>query len=590
MFEIIKNQWKLFSDFYKEKNNKKILWLIIAFILLNTGKVAAFNLICINIYTLHHILYKFFYTLVFVTFIWLIIFSSKRRGLAITFYVIQLLYCCINFMYYIFFNRFLHIMQWFTLFFEATDVAKNFQIPIDVKLLIELIDMPVFVYLMLKYKSVHKSRQSLKAIARSAIIASVAIILLMEVRNIATNNTIQHYLDANYTGESQIVLRYGTLMNNITDLITTSNEKAIISKLKYGREISNTANPNTEDTANQKTKFAAALNAEETKNPNIFIIQVESMDSSIIDETYNGSFVTPYLNSLSKNSIYYPYMLSYHLGGGTSDIDFTINNSVEPLSNFPAIKLASYDFINSLPNQLKKGGYYNVAFHGNEKTYYGRETAFPKMGYDDFFDQTRTKLKSAGWGASDGDVMNFALNKMKTFKEPFLSYIITMTSHTAFTNVDFTGYKNDRYNGIKSDMVKQYYKSLSYVDECIKNYVEEVKKNFPNSYILIYGDHTPAIFEQPYKQASLSIDQFYLEFTPLIIITPDSIQYTETKACVSLLDIEPTILNASGIEFNIRSDGMNLLNCDGRGNPIPYLGSLQNREELFKLIDNYMKN
>jgi phosphoglycerol transferase MdoB-like AlkP superfamily enzyme len=195
----------------------------------------------------------------------------------------------------------------------------------------------------------------------------------------------------------------------------------------------------------------------------------------------------------------------------------------------------------------------------------------------------KMNLKDEGWGASDREVFDFAANTIKSLTEPFFSYIVTMTSHGPFTNAR-NYYNNSRYDNIKDDTVRNYFNSISYVDESIKNFVTDIRANCKNTYFFIYGDHTPSINNMYYSQAAFDLDGRYFEFVPLIIITPDAKQYKEDKEVASFLDISPTILYNSGISFDMKSDGHDLINQTTADNKIPFKGGEYDRADLFNII------
>ena len=195
-------------------------------------------------------------------------------------------------------------------------------------------------------------------------------------------------------------------------------------------------------------------------------------------------------------------------------------------------------------------------------------------------------LFNKGWGASDEDVLNYAKNKLSKTSEPFLAYIITMTSHASFTNASHY-YNNPAYSNIDDELVKNYFNSVSYVDVTLKNFISDIRKTMPNTYIFIWGDHTPAIERPLYSQASLSFDGKYFEFVPLFILTPDSKVYQENEKVASFLDIAPTILNASGANYTIFSDGDNLLDFNNdRPSSIPFKAGSYSKKILYKNILN----
>lgn len=324
--------------------------------------------------------------------------------------------------------------------------------------------------------------------------------------------------------------------------------------------------------------------------PNFVIIQVESMDANVINQKHDGKYIAPFLHSLSNNSIFYPYMLSYHMGGGTSDVEFSIINSLQPLTYYPAIKISNYNYPNSMMKQLAQSSYTTLAFHGNVGDFFNRNVAFPKMGFQNFYDINKMNMKNNGWGAPDGEVFDYTFNTLKKTEQPFISYTITMTSHGPFTSAK-NYYNNDAYNDVQEENVKNYFNSISYVDQSIEKFVNDIQKNFKNTYIIIWGDHCPGITDATeYKQASYIDGDKYFEFVPLFIITPDHKEYKEKKQVATFLDIAPTILNTSGVKFDIKSDGIDILKTPEASSQIPFKESHFDRNTLFNNIKNIHTN
>ncbi len=68
---------------------------------------------------------------------------------------------------------------------------------------------------------------------------------------------------------------------------------------------------------------------------------------------------------MAADNVYFPYLLSYHFAGGTSDCEVAVLNSIEPLTSEPTMKLYDYGYPNSLVKRLETAGYHTLAFHGN---------------------------------------------------------------------------------------------------------------------------------------------------------------------------------------------------------------------------------
>jgi phosphoglycerol transferase MdoB-like AlkP superfamily enzyme len=479
------------------------------------------------------------------------------------FYLVQAVYIFANLSYYGYFHNYLHLFQSAALFTEGVGSIKHFTIPVNLSHLIILLDLPLFIYLVRSYKSMASLNLHFSLEKKYLLTGSVLLLVCFEVWNYSHSYSAVQAASDYAAGEDLIVERYGTVANSMCDIIFNQGGKNLISHFQYGDAMENTSSS--------------------TDKPNIIAIQVEAMDSNIINQKYKDKYIVPYLHMLSQKSVYYPYTLSYHKSGGTSDSEFSIINSVEPLGNFPSIKLTNYDYPNSMVDRLAANSYHTMAFHGNIGNFYNRNVAFDKMGFKEFYDIEKMGFKDTGWGAPDGDVFDFALKKLEGQDTPFLSYIITMSSHTPFTNVE-RYYNNKDYDNIQDNFVKNYFNSMSYVDLSIKDFVENVQSNYKNTYIFIWGDHTPGITSDEYRQASYTSGSDYFEFVPLIIITPDNKVYREDKAAASFLDISPTMLNVSGIPFTIHTKGVKLFDLQKEYPKIPFKGSDYDRYELFRAI------
>jgi phosphoglycerol transferase MdoB-like AlkP superfamily enzyme len=122
------------------------------------------------------------------------------------------------------------------------------------------------------------------------------------------------------------------------------------------------------------------------------------------------------------------------------------------------------------------------------------------------------------------------------------------------------------------------------VDRSIQDFVQNIQKNFPNTVVLIWGDHTPGINSADYRQASFTYGSDYYEFVPFIMATPDHKTYRESTYAASFLDICPTILYETGTAFTIKTNGINLASPPAVLPTIPFKEKLHDRKSLFDKI------
>lgn len=536
--------------------NKKI-FLFLLFIIFNLIKICLFHLKISNI-SFSFILYEFFLSFL----IYFLIFNLKSRIIFGIFYFIQFLYLSINFTYFNYFKIYLTLNIFTSLLWQGFVSFLKGAFPFYPFIFIFLIDFPFFLIL-LSRKNFFEVLIVKKLLKFVFVFFSLIFLFFYFMINLPKVKEKERIYD--FTADLRILEKFGIFAFQIDDFF---KKKDYLKDLKASQNFIE---------GEKKEKFY-----------NIIFIQVESMDSFIIEKKIEEEEVMPYLYGLKEKSIFYPYVISYHYGGGTSDCEFSIFNSIEPLLNFPSINLSNYRYENSFLKILRKNGYKIKAFHGNEGSFWNRNFAFAAMGFEEFYDINKMKLKMKGWGAEDKEVFEFMLRKMKEEKEPFFYYIITMSSHMPFTNV-LNYYRNEKFEKVENRVLRNYFLSMNYVDSILKKYLEEFLK-FQDTYIFIYGDHVGVYSEDGYKGSFLELDGLKVELVPLLIISPEKINYKEENCAVSFLDFAPTALSASGVSFKYYSDGQNLLNFPIKNTKISPFNKKYDRLILFQMLKGKRDN
>jgi lipoteichoic acid synthase len=479
------------------------------------------------------------------------------------FYCLQTVYLAVNMSYHLSLMGYLHVSQYFGLWSEGFDLVKHSALPHDARLWYVVADVPLFICMLVWYGKFSSMNRRF-FIKPSLVAAAAAIVLLVIQWDPVKFSPVQAMKDP-YSSDLSVVREHGLFVFNIADLFNYSDTRRHIRSLSYGPEVSS---------------------AETTVvHPNILAIQIESLDAFIIDTKYKNRFITPFLHDLSRKSVYYPFVLSYHEAGSTSDCEFSTINSVEPFDDLPSMKLRNYEYPNSMARRFAGKGYTVEAFHGNRGTYFNRAAAFKKMGFGRFHDMFSMGLREVGWGVPDRAVFDFVKTRLLSQREPFFYYIITMTSHEPFT-LARPYYQNNFFHTIRNESTRDYFNVMSYVDREIQEIVRSVQNSHPNTYLFIFGDHTPIIQKDVYQRASFIADGRVFEFVPLFIVTPDSRVSRETASAGSFTDIAPTMLAASGIPYTLRSNGADLLKDPLPNSIIPYRGMAYSRSELFKKISH----
>lgn len=532
-----------------------------AFVAADIAKITIYSSLLIPEHSAGFLAQKLLTTLLMAGILYPVFYLAGSRVLIAAAYSLQAIYIAVNITYYLYFHTYLQPAQAAILMTEAFSTAANSAVPLDWRVLASILDLPLFIFLLCRMRKQPGPSKKQRYAALLIIAVSFLSFTGLESVKHSKSKSFADLVRDTYSGETPLVEAYGTFGANLVSLVQSVNGHPWEEQFKYGGLRTGTS-----------TGWPA---------PNFVIIQVESMDAGIVNRKYKGDYVTPFLHSLTGSAVYYPFTLSYHKGGGTSDSEFSILNSLEPLDCYPALKLPDYGYPNSLVARLKKSGYTTLAFHGNRGSFYNRDAAFPRLGFSEYYDMSKTGLPEKGWGLPDADVFSFAAKTLQQAGKPFFAYVITMSSHEPFDSV-YNYYKNPRFDGIQDRTVKNYFTSMSYVDKSLEAFVKAIRAGHSDTFVIITGDHAPNIEENEYRQVSFNFDNRFFEFVPLMILTPDGSAYRETSNAASFLDIAPTVLEASGLGYSLRTDGKNLLDRGETGGPVPYRGSAFDRALLFK--------
>jgi len=224
---------------------------------------------------------------------------------------------------------------------------------------------------------------------------------------------------------------------------------------------------------------------------NLILLQVESLENFVINQSYNDQEITPTLNRLLQDSIYFPNFYEQVWNGTTSDAELLANASVYPVrrgSTFFRYPLNEY---NSLPKLLAEKGYATQASHPDNAGYWNWVQALIGMGFSNTLDIKDFDMdEKIGLGLSDGSYLRQMLPILERSSQPFYDLIITMTSHGPYDlPKEYRELEIDpRINRTK---LGGYFQSIHYTDKQIGMFIESLDQKglLENTVIVIYGDH-----------------------------------------------------------------------------------------------------
>lgn len=180
------------------------------------------------------------------------------------------------------------------------------------------------------------------------------------------------------------------------------------------------------------------------KGRDVYIIHYESAQNFVIDKEFSGGAVTPFLNKMASEGLYFNNFYPQHSVGTSSDSEFTFNTSLLPINNGTVFITHSNREYLTLEKLLKNEGYYTMSMHGNNGDFWNRNIMHKNLGYDRFFSQMDYIIdEEIGLGLSDISFFRQSVEKIKEIKAendtPVMTTLITLTNHYPFDDVEKYG-------------------------------------------------------------------------------------------------------------------------------------------------------
>ncbi len=443
----------------------------------------------------------------------------------------------------------------------------------------------MFIHFNLKKQSYYNS----KKVSKNSFLNCLIICMLTLGLFICTMNSTDYSRIRKQWNREYIVIKFGILTYQLNDIFQSVTPQ--ISPL-FGY-----------DKANREFReFYASKNSDENnmytnifKGKNILMIHAESVQNFLINTKINNKEVTPNLNRLAKEGLYFSNFYAQESVGTSSDSEFTLSTSLLPSSS-GTVFVSYWDrkYI-TMQRLMKEQGYYTFSMHGNKGSFWNRNVVHKEFGYDDFYYYNKDFVIDdvIGLGLSDKSFFKQVVPKIKEINnnnEHFFGTLIMLTNHTPFTDIEgisnfAVDYKYSAVNEqtglleqktaryLEKTKMGSYIKSVHYADEAIGQLLADLEKNglLDNTVIVIYGDHDAKLKMSEYNRyynydyltdnllaeddpRYVKFDEYDYEINrkvPFIIWTKDSkdnsLLNREITSVMGMYDVLPTLGNMVGI-------------------------------------------
>lgn len=534
--------------------------------------------------------------------------SHKQYRYYMTWLVIYTLAEIINHIYFIFYNSFASFGELAGLGQAETVTGAIFEKLTIVNFIYVLFPLAFYIIHRKLSKTSYYNIMGKIEKSKKMFVATLIIGIAFLTYSFATATGTDYSRLSKQWNRGAIVERFGIILYQGNDLIQTLRPK--ISSL-FGYEESaklfKEFFTSDEKKYDEKNKYTNAL-----EGKNIIFVHMESIGEFLMDLEFNGSEVTPTINQLAKEGMFFNHFYPQVSSGTSSDSEFTLLTSLLPVSS--GIVFTSYYERNyiTIPKLLTEKGYYTFSTHGNYASMWNREKVHPILGYQEMYFREafdipeKDSMDYINLGISDSAFYKQLLPKLETIEstyEHYMGTIITLSNHSPFVFTDKYGEFDLSTTIVKEDGTKEkvdylsdtavgkYIKSAHYADISLGEFISYVKESdaFDNTVFVFYGDHDAkltrseinVLYNMNYETGKIYTeeDSEFIDYnsfehdlnknTPLIIWSKNKTIQNKIHGTIEypmgMYDVMPTIGNMIGIKnpyalghdiFNIKNNNI----------------------------------
>ncbi|GAA6257403.1 LTA synthase family protein [Bacteroides sp. f07] len=280
---------------------------------------------------------------------------------------------------------------------------------------------------------------------------------------------------------------------------------------------------------------------------NVVLIFMESMSADLMGSFGSDKKLTPYLDSLYRQSLSFErfYSSGIHTNHGIYSTLF----SFPAIMKRNAMKGSVIPVYSGLPTVLKDNGYCNLFFMTHESQYDNMNAFLRTNGFDEIYAQENYPSEKVvnSFGVQDDFMYQYALpilNEKADTGEPFFTVLLSISNHPPYV---IPPYFHPHSEKLEEQIVE-------YADWSIRQFMDAAEKQtwFDNTIFVFLGDHGKMV-----GTPECEMPQSY-NHIPLMIYGKD-IPPTVHNGFGGQIDVAPTLLGMLNMSYLQNNFGVNLL-------------------------------
>lgn len=306
------------------------------------------------------------------------------------------------------------------------------------------------------------------------------------------------------------------------------------------------------------------------EDKNLIYVQMESLNTFVIDLEVNGIEVAPYLNQLVRESYYFSNFYATVGQGNSADAEISTLTGLYPNGNSSLhwdYESIDYD-LSTLAKHFNTQGYATASLHGDTGRFYNRENVHPGLfGFQAHYaleqypktPQTHPEAFIGSW-LRDEYLFDWTIELAKEYQEDNLNFFlqpIMLIVHTPYLGNPME--EKDWGNEINGTQLARYLDFMAYQDMVLAHFIEEIN-TLDDTLVIFYSDHGSAINDGTLDLILGELDDMQLRrelmrVPAFIYDTSNTLPEMENTLVRSHIDLYRTVLNL----FNLTPDNNELI-------------------------------
>ena len=343
-----------------------------------------------------------------------------------------------------------------------------------------------------------------------------------------------------------------------------------------------------------KRKITDSLDT--NKKPNVVFILIESMSGSFMSEFGNEEKITPFLDSIANESLFFKNL--YATGNRTVRGMEAVTLSIPPTPGQSIVKRPNNANLYTISNVFKSKNYQCNFFYGGDG-YFDNMNAFYGGNGFDIYDRGRGSILSDAikttrhniednevtfenaWGICDEDIYNKMIKVADEYHQknkPFLNFIMTTSNHRPYT------YPNNKID-IPSGTGRN--GAVKYSDYALQQMFAKAKNKpwFKNTIFVFVADHCASSAGKD----EIDVKNYQI---PAIIYGQNLIQPQKVTKLCSQIDVFPSLFGQLHWSYTSNFFGTDVLSNSYKERALmgTYLKLAQKNNNNVTILSNQKKN